>query len=182
MVGQRGVVYMRTTRGAYPVLYGSEESFPVGGSKTVVSSGHDEVTLLAAGVTVHTCLSAADRLSHEGVPVRVIDLYSVKPIDATGLESAVNSTKGRVVIVEDHHPEGGLGEAVLSALASTGTPVALEHLAVRNMPTSGLADEMMFEARIGLFDVITAVHRLMNAYPHGVRTQFERDDTQGDVA
>jgi transketolase len=182
MVGQRGVVYMRTTRGAYPVLYGSEESFPVGGSKTVVSSGHDEVTLLAAGVTVHTCLSAADRLNHEGVPVRVIDLYSVKPIDATGLESAVNSTKGRVVIVEDHHPEGGLGEAVLSALASTGTPVALEHLAVRNMPTSGLADEMMFEARIGLFDVITAVHRLMNAYPHGVRTQFERDDTQGDVA
>src|SRR5690606_40134323 len=114
------------------------EEFPVGGSKTLRRSAHDAVTLIGAGVTLHEALGAADALAEEGVQARVIDAYSVKPIDAEGIRAAVAETGGRAVVAEDHHREGGLGAAVLAALAAA--PPAdphLEHPAVRPVPGSG---------------------------------------------
>jgi transketolase len=160
MADLNGVVYLRTTRGAYPVLYDNGDSFPVGGSKTLRSSGNDHVVLAGAGVTVHACLEAARLLAAGGISARVLDLYSVKPIDSEGLVRAVRATGGRLVVVEDHHPEGGLGEAVVMALAHV-TRVHFAHLAVRNMPTSGLPDELLAEARIAASDVVDAARRLV---------------------
>ena len=144
MADLHGVSYLRTTRGGYPVLYGPEEEFPVGGSKTLRRSAHDGVTLIGAGVTLHEALGAAEALAEEGVQARVIDAYSVKPIDAEGIRAAVAETGGRVVVAEDHHPEGGLGAAVLAALAAE--PLAdlhLEHLAVDGVPGSGTTAELL---------------------------------------
>src|SRR5215831_13809625 len=120
MAGRGGVVYLRTTRGAYPVLYGPDEAFPVGGARLVRSSPGDQVTLIGAGVTLHNCLAAADQLGRDGIAARVLDLYSVKPIDTETLSAAAEATSGRIVIAEDHHPEGGLGSAVTGALLTAG--------------------------------------------------------------
>src|SRR5439155_23103625 len=95
------------------VRYEAGESFPVGGSKLLRSADDDQVTLIGAGVTLHTCLAAADQLRDEGVSARVIDLYSVKPIDTATLSAAAAATGGRLVVAEDHHPEGGIGSAVV---------------------------------------------------------------------
>jgi len=139
-----GISYMRTTRGGYPVLYDAGETFPVGGSKVLRESAADQVTLIGAGVTLHECLAAADTLAAEGVSARVIDLYSVKPIDTATLTAAAAATSGRVVIAEDHHPEGGLGSAVVDALTGQGrTDLAVAHLAVREMPGSGTGEELL---------------------------------------
>ncbi|WP_245822788.1 transketolase [Brachybacterium avium] len=139
-----GVSYLRTTRGAYPVLYGSEERFPVGGSKTLRSSEDDAVTLIGAGVTLHQALAAADALAEDGVRARVIDAYSIKPLDGAGIRAAVAATGGRVVVAEDHHAEGGLGAAVLAALASEPvTDLHLRHLAVDGVPGSGTTEELL---------------------------------------
>ena len=108
MADTDGIVYMRTTRGAYPVLYGSEDGFRVGGSQTVRSSAEDKVTLIGAGVTLHNCLAAADQLAAKKIAARVIDLYSVKPVDADTLALAATET-ARLVVVEDHYPEGAWG-------------------------------------------------------------------------
>src|SRR3984957_18757118 len=115
-----GISYMRTTRGAYPGLYEPGTSFPVGKSKVLRSSDTDQVTLVGAGVTLHECLKAADLLAGSGTAARVIDCYSVKPIDAETLVNAANATGGRIVAAEDHHPEGGLGAAVADALLGSG--------------------------------------------------------------
>src|SRR2546428_10585134 len=117
MADRHGIVYMRTTRGAYPVLYGADERFPVGGSKVVQSSDEDRVALIGAGVTLHNCLEAAKELAAEGIKVRVIDLYSVKPIDRKTLREAARVTGGHFVVVEDHYAEGGLAAAGLEAMA-----------------------------------------------------------------
>ncbi len=111
-----GISYIRTTREATPSLYGPDEEFPIGGSKTLASSPDDQVTLIGAGVTLHACMSAAETLAKEGVTARVIDCYSVKPIDAPTLRKALEET-GTIVVVEDHRVEGGIGDAVLDALA-----------------------------------------------------------------
>ena len=100
------------------MIYGPDEEFPVGGAK-VVRDG-DDVTIVGAGITLHEALKAADALAEEGVSARVIDLYSVKPVDAETLRDAAEATRGRIVVAEDHWPEGGLGETVLSALAGEG--------------------------------------------------------------
>jgi len=163
MADHDGVVYLRTTRGAYPVLYSADETFPIGGSKTLRQTNDDVVTLLGAGVTVHTCLEAARQLSVFGIKARVLDLYSVKPIDDAGLQRAVQATCGRLVVVEDHHPEGGIGEAALASLARTGTAADFEHLAVRVLPSSGSPAELMAEAGIGVRDVVSAARRLVSA-------------------
>ncbi|MEV0717397.1 transketolase [Asanoa sp. NPDC050611] len=144
MVELDGVSYMRTTRGAYPVLYDQGEDFPVGGSKVLRSGPDDAVTLVGAGVTVHQCLAAADQLAADGIRARVIDLYSVKPIDTATLHDAVAATDGRIVVVEDHHPEGGLGSAVADALLAAGAPtLRFTHLAVRDLPGSGSTAEQL---------------------------------------
>ena len=116
------------------MLYPPEDAFPVGGSKIVRSSPDDQVTLIGAGVTLHNCLDAAEQLGGDGIRARVIDLYSLKPIDTATLLAAAEATSDRLVVVEDHYPEGGVGSAVLEALNDAGHPVRVVHLAVRDIP------------------------------------------------
>jgi transketolase len=157
-----GISYMRTTRGAYPVLYEAGESFPVGGSKVLRSADDDQVTLIGAGVTLHACLAAADQLRDEGISARVIDLYSVKPVDTATLSAAAAATGGRLVVAEDHHPEGGIGSAVVDALTGAGrTELSVAHLAVREMPGSGTTDELLAESGIDADAVAAAARRLL---------------------
>src|SRR6186713_1106237 len=124
-----GISYMRTTRAATPVIYEAGEEFPVGGARVVRSSDDDDVTLIGAGITLHEALKAADALAAQDVTARVIDLYSVKPIDAETLRAAAEAT-GLFVVAEDHWPEGGLAEAVLSVFADSDERPRVEHLAV----------------------------------------------------
>ena len=161
MAERSGIVYMRTTRGAYPVLYGPDEQFPVGGAKVVRSSPDDQVTLIGGGVTVHNCLAAADELGGEGIRARVVDLYSVKPIDVQTLLAAADATAGRVVVAEDHYPAGGLGSAVLDAFNDAGHPVLISHLAVRDLPGSGTPAELMEAAGISAGQIARAARELL---------------------
>ncbi|MFE6337724.1 transketolase [Streptomyces sp. NPDC057798] len=161
MAGLEGIRYLRTSRGADPVIYGPDEEFPVGGSKVLRSSGADRMTLVAAGVTVHGALAAADALEREGIAARVIDLYSVKPVDRVTLRRAAEET-GCLITVEDHHEEGGLGDAVMDAF-SDGRPVPrLVRLAVRTMPGSASPDEQLHSAGIDA-ESIAAAGRLLVA-------------------
>jgi transketolase len=161
MAQRDGIVYLRTTRGAYPVLYAPEETFPIGGAKVLRSSAADAVTLIGAGVTLHHCLAAADQLSADGITARVIDLYSVKPIDTPTLLAAASATDGRFVVAEDHYPAGGIGGAVLEALSDAGHPVGIKHLAVRDLPGSGTPEELMAAAGISADDIAQAARDLM---------------------
>jgi transketolase len=157
-----GISYIRTTRGAYPVLYAADESFPVGGAKVLRGSDADQVTLIGAGVTLHECLAAADALRAEGISARVIDLYSVKPVDVGTLTAAAAATGGRIVIAEDHHPEGGVGAAVLDALTEAGrAELSIAHLAVREMPGSGTPAELMAWAGIDAAAIADAARGLV---------------------
>jgi transketolase len=159
-----GVSYLRTTRGTYPVLYANGDSFPIGGSRQLRGGESDRVALIGAGVTVHNCLAAADALAGQDIAARVIDLYSVKPVDRDALVAAVRATGGRLVVVEDHYPQGGIGAAVLEALADLGEPLRLTHLAVRGLPTSGTPTELMDAAGIGV-DAIVEAARALAAVP-----------------
>ncbi len=161
MADAPSVAYIRTTRGTYPVLYGPDEQFPIGGAKVVRSSDADTVTLVGAGVTVHECLAAADLLAADGIVARVVDCYSVKPIDAETLSTACAATGGHVVVAEDHYPEGGLGEAVLSALVGTGTAVHFAHCAVRGLSSSGTPEELLDAAGISAVHVADAARGLL---------------------
>jgi len=157
-----GISYMRTTRGAYPVLYGPSEQFPVGGAKVLRSSSADHVTLIGAGITLHECLAAADQLQKDGISARVIDLYSVKPIDTGTLTEAAAATGGRIVVAEDHHPEGGLGSAVVDALTEAGrAELSVAHLAVREMPGSGTSEELLDAAGIDASHIAAAARGLV---------------------
>jgi len=162
MADQSGISYMRTTRGAYPVLYDAAETFPIGGSKVLRQADDDQVTLIGAGVTLHACLTAADQLKDEGISARVIDLYSVKPVDTDTLTAAASTTGGRLVLVEDHHPEGGLGSAVIDALTSDGRiELTVAHLAVREMPGSGTSAELLDAAGISAEHIVAAARQLL---------------------
>jgi transketolase len=164
MAATPGISYLRTTRGAYPVLYPDSETFPVGGSKLLRSGEHDQVTLIGAGVTLHECLKAADTLQNEGISARVIDGYSVKPIDTATLAAAAAATNGRIVVAEDHHPEGGLGSAVIDALIDNGaSDLRIAHLAVRGMPGSGTGQELMAWAGIDADHIAAAARNLLGA-------------------
>jgi transketolase len=161
MADTDGVVFMRTTRGAYPVLYDNGEKFTVGGSRTVLSGPEDRVTLIGAGVTLHNCLQAAEQLAREGVNARVIDLYSVKPVDRQTLLQAARET-GALVVVEDHYPEGGMGAAVLEALAPEGIELKFAHCAVRGLPGSGKPEELMDQAGISPRHIVEAAKGLVS--------------------
>ncbi|HEY6501631.1 MAG TPA: transketolase [Streptosporangiaceae bacterium] len=164
MAERVGVSYLRTTRGAYPVLYEAGEKFPIGGSKVLRSSPDDAVTLIGAGVTLHEALAAADQLAAGGISARVIDLYSVKPVDTETLVAAVAATNGRLVVAEDHHAEGGLGSAVADALLNAGPQkVWLTHLAVRDMPGSGTPQELLAASGIDAEHITAAARDLLNA-------------------
>jgi transketolase len=137
-----GITYMRTTREATPSVYGPDEEFAIGGSKTLQASDADEVALVGAGVTLRECLEAAETLAEQGIAARVIDAYCVKPMDATTMRRAMDDT-GLILVVEDHRVEGGLGDAVLDALTETGAlSGTIAKLAVRDMPGSGTPDEL----------------------------------------
>ncbi|MFI0502928.1 transketolase [Streptomyces albogriseolus] len=160
MAGLEGIRYLRTSRGKSPVIYGPDEEFPVGGSKVLRSSGQDRLTLVAAGVTVPEALAAADALADAGIAVRVVDLYSVKPVDVETLRTAAEET-GCLMTVEDHHPEGGLGDAVAEAFGD-GRPVPrLVRLAVRNMPGSASPGEQLHTAGIDAESIATACRLLV---------------------
>ena len=156
-----GIVFLRTTRANTPVVYEAGEDFPVGGAKVVRSSDSDEVTLVGAGVTLHEALTAADALAEEGVSARVIDLYSVKPVDVDTLRAAAEATGGRFVVAEDHWPEGGLAEAVLSAFADSDDRPRVVHLAVGEMPGSGTPAELLAAAGIDADQIAAAARELV---------------------
>jgi transketolase len=163
MAATRGISYMRTTRGSYPVIYPAGERFPVGGSKLLRSGEDDQVTLIGAGITLYSCLQAAQMLEDKGVRARVIDCYSIKPIDRDALEAAAVVTGGRLVVAEDHHPEGGLGSAVTDCLVSAGrSDFHLVHLSVTGMPGSGSGEELLAWAGIDADHVSDAAQRLVS--------------------
>jgi len=153
----KGMSYLRTTRMKTPVIYGREEVFTIGGSKVLRKSGSDLVTVVAAGVTLHEALAAHEELRKEGIPIRVIDLYSIKPVDEETLTRAARETKA-IVTVEDHYPEGGLGDAVRSALAAEDVPVF--SLAVRAKPMSGKPDELLDYEAISRKAIVSKVKEL----------------------
>jgi transketolase len=162
MADRDGISYMRTTRGAYPVLYATGETFPIGGAKVLRASDDDQVTLIGAGVTLHACLDAADQLRDDGISARVIDAYSVKPIDTDTLAAAAAATSGRLVVAEDHHPEGGLGSAVVDALTGAGrVDLTVRHLAVSELPGSGTSEELLDAAGISAPHIAAAARSLV---------------------
>jgi transketolase len=160
MRAHRGISYMRTTREATPVLYDPDETFEIGGSRIVRSSGDDAVTLIGAGITLRECLTAADELAGKGVSVRVIDLYSLKPVDAETVVKAANET-GAIVTVEDHWGEGGIGEIVATVLADAGIATKLERLAVTERPGSGPPADLLAAAGIDAAHIVAAAERTL---------------------
>jgi transketolase len=161
-----GIAYLRTLRPSTPVLYGPDEEFEIGGSRVLRASDDDEVAIVGAGITVHEALAAADLLAKDGIAARVIDLYSIKPLDAEVLVAAAEVTNGRLVTVEDHWPEGGLGDAVLAALADSDEPPRVVKLAVREMPGSGKPEELLAAAGIDAEHIAEAARRVV-AVPSG---------------
>jgi transketolase len=160
MAGTKGIVFLRTLRPNTEVIYDADEEFAVGGSRVLRSSDDDDVTVVGAGITVHEALAAADTLEGEGLSVRVIDLYSIKPIDGETLQAAAEAT-GRIVTVEDHFPDGGVGDAVLAALAELDEHPRVVKLAVREMPRSGKPEELLHAYGIDAESIATAVRQLV---------------------
>jgi transketolase len=156
----RGVSYLRTTREATPVLYGADETFEIGGSHTVRSSDDDALTLIGAGITLRECLTAADSLAEKGVAARVIDLYSVKPVDAETLLAAARETRA-LITVEDHWAEGGIGETVAGVLAEAGAETRLTRLAVSERPGSGPPADLLAAAGIDAEHIVVAAERAL---------------------
>ena len=160
MAGLDGISYIRTTRGAYPTLYDNDESFAVGGSKVVVAHDNDVVTLVGAGITLHIALDAEKRLAADGIAARVIDLYSVKPVDVATLRQAAKDTGGKFVVVEDHYPEGGLYSAILEALGGDGISLRIEHICVRKLPGSAPTADLLADLGLDANTVVAAASRL----------------------
>ena len=159
--GYEGMTYIRTTRPKTPVIYGPDEAFPIGGSKVVRESPDDAATVVAAGITLFEALKAHDLLAGERIALRVIDAYSVQPIDAVTLLAAAQQTGGRLITVEDHYAAGGLGDAVSEAVAPDG--IAVERLAVREVPRSGPPADLLERYGISANRIAAAVRRQVAA-------------------
>ncbi|MDE3226173.1 MAG: transketolase, partial [Nitrospirota bacterium] len=155
----RGPVYIRTGRPKAPILYGNDEVFAIGGSKVLRQSQADKLTVVAAGVTLFEALKAHDQLKAAGIAVRVVDLYSIAPIDRTTLLNCAKATQHRILTVEDHYLHGGLGDAVLGAVGSEG--VRVTKLAVAEIPHSGKPDELIDRFGIGARSIVEAAKRLV---------------------
>jgi transketolase len=160
MAGFDGISYLRSTRAGLPTLYGPDEEFHIGGAKVVRESDEDQVTLIGAGITLHEALKAADQLADDGISARVIDLYSVKPIDVDTLAAAAQATGGRFVVAEDHWPEGGMGDAVLSAFADSDERPRVVKLGVSHLPGSGKPAELLGAAGIDAAHIVAAAKQL----------------------
>ena len=143
------------------MLYSPDDDFEIGGSRVLRSSDDDDIALIGAGITVHEALKAADILAEDGISARVVDLYSIKPLDKETLRAAADATAGRLVTVEDHWAEGGLGDAVLAALAEEDDPPRVVKLAVRKMPKSGKPEELLALAGIDAEHIAAAARRLV---------------------
>lgn len=155
-----GATYIRTSRPATPVLYANAEEFPVGGSKTLRSSANDRLTVVAAGVTVHEALSAYETLKAAGIAIRIIDAYSVKPMDTESIFNAAKQTNNTVLVVEDHYYDGGVGDAVLNAVAVHG--ICVHKMAVTEAPRSGKPDELLDAYGISAGRIVEQVKRLVS--------------------
>jgi len=162
MAEHPGIVYLRTTREKTPIIYGPDEVFSIGGSKVVRRSDKDEATIVAAGITLHESLKAYEQLKNDGIIVRVIDAYSVKPIDEETLFVAAEEAGNKIITVEDHWSEGGLGEAVLEAFTErAGSLPEVVKLAVQSMPGSGTPAQLLEEAGISAHHIVQAVRALV---------------------
>jgi len=153
-----GIVYIRTTREDTPIIYRNDEVFRIGGSKVLKRSTKDVATVVAAGITLHEALAAYDELKKDRIFIGVLDLYSIKPIDVRTLTEAARDT-GRIITVEDHFSEGGMGEAVRSALANV--TVAIHSQAVRSMPKSGQPKELLDYEEISRKAIIKKVKKIL---------------------
>jgi transketolase len=156
-----GVTYLRLTRADTPVIYPANTKFSIGGSSLVHASPADLVTVVAAGITVHEAMTAARQLAGEAIAIRILDAYSIKPIDRQALVESIAVTRGKLVTVEDHWPEGGLGEAVLAALADARLPLQVVRLAVRDLPGSAGPNELLHAAGIDADAIVEAVRSLV---------------------
>ncbi len=163
MADQEGISYLRTLRGATTVRTDPDEDIRIGGSRVVRATPDDRITLVACGATVDEAVAAADRLARDGIAARVIDCYSIKPIDAATLRAAAADTHA-VLTVEDHRPEGGLGDTVLDALAGGPAPLAVHKLAVTEMPMSGTPAELMHAAGIDADAIVHAAHQVLSEH------------------
>jgi transketolase len=165
MADHDGISYLRSTRAGLDTIYHPDEEFKIGGARVVRESDDDQVTLIGAGVTLHEAIKAADVLASDGVNARVIDLYSVKPVDAETLAAASRATGGRLVVVEDHWPQGGIGEAVLSAFADADERPRVVKLAVTHLPGSGKMAELLHDCGIDSDAIVAAARRLVELGP-----------------
>ena len=162
MARRVGINYLRTSRPKFPILYSNDEKFPIPGFKVLRKSDQDKVTVIGAAVTLHEALKAADELKKAGTAIRVIDLYCVKPIDGKAIAAEIAATGGKLITVEDHWPEGGIGEAVLSSLAAVGAaPTKFKLMAVNAMPHSGKPEELVDAFGISARDIITEVKAIL---------------------
>jgi transketolase len=168
LVDASGVRYLRLMRGATPVIHPPDSVVSIGGSALLAAVDEPDVVLVATGVAVHEALAASRRLAEDGLAVPVLDAYSVKPIDDDAIARTCEC--GRIVVVEDHRPEGGLGEAVMASIARTGSTADVRHLAVRNVPGSAPPDVQRTRAGIDAESIAAAARRLLIAGRRAVRT------------
>ncbi len=159
MANHRGMAYMRTGRPKTPIIYGPEETFTIGGSKVLRQSEKDQLTIVAAGVTLHEALKAYEELLKAGIHVRIIDLYSIAPIDAATLKQAAKATQNLILTVEDHYLHGGIGDAVLSALSTEG--VRLHKMGIQDIAHSGKPDQLLDHYGINARAIVTKVKQLV---------------------
>ncbi len=163
MAKHTGMAYMRTSRPKTPVIYGPDETFPIGGSKVVRQGARDKAAVIGAGVTLFEALKAYDLLKAEGIEIRVVDAYSLQPIDAATMTNAAQAAAGVVITVEDHYSAGGLGDAVSEAIAPAG--FAVTRLAVREIPRSGQPDELLERYGISASHIVKAVKQALSPKP-----------------
>ena len=157
-----GISYVRLSRPDVPLLYGDDEEFVLGGSKILAQSEFDEVVIVASGVTVHAALQAHHQLAASGVRVAIIDLYSIKPLDEEALVQAIQVT-GKMIIVEDHYAQGGVGEAVMSCLSGYGGQIM--HMCVNKLPRSGSAEDLMGYEEIDAESIVKQVYAMVKKNP-----------------
>jgi transketolase len=152
-----GISYLRTTRGATPVIYDADASFKIGGCAVLRQSKKDHVCIIGAGITLHEALKAYDQLQQEGISVSVIDLYSIKPLDVETIISVAQKSGGKIITVEDHYAQGGIGDAVCAALRNHD--FVIECLAVHELPHSGKPEELLAKYGIDAAAIIGAVKK-----------------------
>lgn len=158
MAMHKGVAFLRTSRPKTPVIYNNDEPFPIGGAKVLRQAAGDKVTVVGGGVTLFEALKAADSLAKEGIGITVIDAYSVKPLAKDIIKAAAQKTKNLVITVEDHYPEGGLGDAVAGELSTDG--IKVHKLAIRELPHSGKPEELLAKYGIDAAAIVRAVKAL----------------------